>query len=95
MKALVAAAVLAIAATPASAALSGYWDSSKVIHAILGDDTVADALRQQPIESIARTENGYQISSRDCSVEVRVNRTAPARPGPTRFSLSIGGGQCS
>ena len=95
MKALVAAAILAIAATPASAALSGYWDSSKVIHAILGNDRVADALRQQPIESIARTENGYQIRSQDCSVEVRVNRTAPDRPGPTRFSLSIGAGQCS
>jgi hypothetical protein len=48
-----------------------------------------------PCESITRTENDYQIRSQDCSVEVRVNSTAPDRPGPTRFSLSIGTGQCS
>jgi hypothetical protein len=95
MKIIVAAATLAIAATPLSAALSGYWDSTKIIHAILGDDRVADALKQQPVDSIVRTEGGYQIESRDCHVDIRVNRIAPGRPGPTRFTLSIGGGQCS
>ncbi|RJE89468.1 hypothetical protein [Paracoccus onubensis] len=83
------------AATPVSAALSGYWDSSKVIHAILGNERVADALRQQPIESIISIENGYQIATQDCQVEVQVSRIAPDRPGPARFSLQIGPGQCS
>lgn len=94
MKFLAAASVALVVATPAFAAVSGYWDSSKVIHAILGNDRVADALRQQPIESITSTENGYQIASQDCRVDVQVNRFAPDRPGPVRFSLNIGQGQC-
>lgn len=96
MRRLAIPAIIGLAAaTPVSAALSGYWDSSKVIHAILGNDRVADALGQQPIESITSIENGYQIASRDCRVEVQVNRIAPDRPGPARFSLQIGPGQCS
>lgn len=95
MKFLAAASVALVVATPAFAAVSGYWDSSKVIHAILGNDRVADALRQQPIESVTSTENGYQIASQDCRVDVQVNRIAPDRPGPVRFSLNIGQGQCS
>ncbi|QRZ13661.1 hypothetical protein JWJ88_19585 [Paracoccus methylovorus] len=95
MKSFAAAAILAITAAPASAALSGYWDNSKIIHATLGNDMVADALKQQPVESITSTESGYQIQSQDCRVDVQVTRTAPDRPGPTRFSLKIGKGQCS
>lgn len=95
MKAILAAVIMAAAASPAAAALSGYWDSSKVIHAILGHDGVADALRQQPIESITRNETGYQIRSRDCRVDVAVDRMAPDGPGAARFSLTIGRGHCS
>lgn len=82
------------AASPAFAAVSGYWDSSKVLHAILGDSHVADALRQQPVDSITRTEHGYRLTSQACTVDVAVTRTLPDHPGPTRFSLSIGQGRC-
>lgn len=99
MKAIVLAATLtaalAAAATPVSAALSGYWDSAKVIHAILGSAQVADALRQQPVERIERTQDGYRLHSRDCRVDVRVTRTAADRPGPGSFGLGIGRGDCA
>lgn len=99
MKAIVLAATLAAAlaaaATPVSAALSGYWDSAKVIHAILGSAQVADALRQQPVERIERTQDGYRLHSRHCRVDVRVTRTAADRPGPGSFGLGIGRGDCA
>ncbi len=53
----IAAAVL-ISDNPASAALSGYWDSSKVIHAVLGRNVVADELRQQPLSHIRSLGRG-------------------------------------
>ncbi|WP_156933622.1 hypothetical protein [Paracoccus sp. J39] len=88
------AAGLAVQAMPASAALSGYWDSSKILHAILGDNRLADALKQQPIERIEKTAEGYEVSSRDCAVQVKVTSIAPDHPGPTRHTISIGKGRC-
>lgn len=87
-------AVCVTAATPVSAALSGYWDSSKVLHALLGHDGLADGLRQQPIETITKTDQGYRVTSQDCTVDVTVTRTLPDRPGPTAFSLTVGQAQC-
>lgn len=94
---IIATAVTAtclLAASPSFAALSGYWDSSKVIHAILGNAKVADALKQQPIDSVTATTDGYRVASRNCHVDVRVQRTEPSRPAPAQFTLNIGRGQC-
>lgn len=90
----VGALICAATALPACAAVSGYWDSSKVLHAILGNGQVADALRQQPVQTITRIERGYRLSSQACTVDVTVTRTLPNRPGPTTFALSVGPGQC-
>lgn len=87
---LIIASALMAPALPASAALSGYWDSSKILHAVLGDNRLADALKQQPIERIEKTAEGYEVSSRDCTVQVRVTSSVPDHPGPTRHTLSIG-----
>lgn len=97
MRATVAAflaTVMILPALPAAAALSGYWDSAKILHAILGDNRLADALRQQPVERIEKTADGYAVSSRDCSVQVKVESVAPDRPGPTRHSIRIGKSRC-
>lgn len=91
---LIIASALIAPALPASAALSGYWDSSKILHAVLGDNRLADALKQQPIERIEKTTEGYEVSSRDCMVQVRVVSRVPNHPGPTRHSISIGNGWC-
>lgn len=79
---------------PARAALSGYWESSKVLHAILGRNEVADALRQQPISSIETTRSGYRLKSRDCTVDVTVERQNTRRPGPGNMKIMVGNGRC-
>ncbi|TKT79182.1 hypothetical protein [Aquamicrobium sp. LC103] len=81
--------------SPASAALAGYYDSARVLHAVLGHDDVADALRQQPIATITQTEDGYRLESRDCAVEVVVHREAGSQPGPGSFRLDVGQGKCA
>jgi len=78
----------------AHAALSGYWDSSKILHSILGRNDVADSLKQQPVESITRTDSGYQIKSQSCAVDVTVERTLANTPGPSGFKIQVGPSRC-
>jgi hypothetical protein len=85
---------MAALTSTASAALSGYWETSKVLHAILGRNDVADALKQQPIESIMSTGSGYRIKSRDCSVDVRVDRKQASKPGLGGFRIHVGHSRC-
>lgn len=83
-----------IFAGQAHAALSGYWDSSKILHSILGRNDVANSLKQQPVESITRTDSGYQIKSHSCAVDVTVERILPNRPGPSGFKIRVGPSHC-
>jgi hypothetical protein len=94
LRILIAAATIAALTGTASAALSGYWETSKTLHAILGRNGVADALKQQPIESITATETGYRIKSRDCTVDVRVDRKQSSKPGPSGFRIHVGHARC-
>lgn len=92
---LACAVVGAMGVSPALAALSGYWDSNKIISAILSEDSLGNALRQQPIERITRTPAGFRVESRDCAVEVAVTAIPADRPGPSRFTLTVGQGHCT
>lgn len=94
MKRILIALAVTFLGSQASAALSGYWDSVKVIQAILGAEQTGDALRQQPVERIEEAPGGYVVSSRDCRATVKVTRTTPTKPGPTAFTLAIGKGRC-
>lgn len=98
MKVRAALTVVLIAAgtlsQPAQAALSGYWESSKVLHAILGRSDVADALRQQPISSIETIRSGYRLKSRDCVVDVRAEQRNMNRPGPNSVKIVVGQSRC-
>lgn len=76
------------------AALSGYWESSKILHAVLGDSNVADALKQQPIEFISRTQSGYTIKSRDCTVDVYVDQKTASNLGSGDWTVRIGKSDC-
>ncbi|KFI31542.1 hypothetical protein CDV50_01815 [Haematobacter massiliensis] len=80
--------------SPAMARMSGFYESAEIIHAILGDNQVADGLRQQPIESIARTRDGYVVQSQNCSVGVVVETRRADRPGRDNFSLRVQRGRC-
>ncbi|MEP7456284.1 hypothetical protein [Phyllobacterium sp. SB3] len=78
----------------APAALSGFWDSSKALHAILGNNDVANALKQQPIETITKSGSGYTLTSHSCTVNVSVSRQAPNRPGQDRITIRMTREKC-
>lgn len=89
-------AVLALAmGGPAAAAVSGYWQSASELHAILGRNEVADALRQQPVEAATRVgPDIWELRSRDCSLRVTVETEAVSRPGKQPFRLRLGRASC-
>lgn len=100
MKPILAAALLALAAAPATAALSGFYDSAEQIGTILGSSEVADALRQAPVDKLeyeGSTADGlleWEIESRDCelSVYLRAAEAASAdgtpMPGKTGYGIA-------
>lgn len=65
-----------LAASPAAAALSGFYDSAEKIGTILASDAVADALRQAPIGAISNTGtakdggDAWTVRTQDCDLVV-------------------------
>lgn len=92
-----ALAGLILSAMPASAALSGYYDSAEQIGVILASPQVADALRQLPVKKLERertTADGlleWDVESRDCDLSVFLRAVPPAGAGKTGYEIaSIG-----
>lgn len=83
----VLAALLALAAAPAAAAVSGFHDSAEQIGTLLGSGEVADALRQAPVDKLeyeGSTADGlleWEIESRDCELSVYLRAEDPASAG--------------
>lgn len=102
MKPLFLAAVLIAAAhsTNAQAALSGYHDSVERIGTILGNDQVADILRQQPIGAITNTgtrkdgASEWTIRTQDCDLKVYLIPVMPEGIGKTTYKVDVPKGQC-
>jgi hypothetical protein len=82
------------------AALSGYYDSIERIDTILGDDRVADMLRQQPIGAITNTgtrKDGaaeWTIRTQDCDLKVYLIPVLSEGVGKTSYKLDVPKGQC-
>lgn len=89
-------------ASPASAALSGFYDSGEQIGVILASAEVADALAsaevadalgQAPLLSIENTgtrEDGaaaWVVRARDCELTVYLVPVPPQGPGMTTYDL--------
>lgn len=68
--------VLFLAACPAAAAVSGYYDSAEKIGTILASAAVVDALRQAPIGAISNTGTAkdggdeWTVRTQDCDLVV-------------------------
>jgi hypothetical protein len=95
------AALLIVAAGPAAAALSPYYQSIAEIERILGDPRLADALPgQQAIVSITMTGNDvYEVKTARCAVTVTVvgippKEGEPIMVGARQFDLQFGEGSC-
>jgi hypothetical protein len=99
MKSIFKAVILfpALLATPAAAALSGYYDSAERIGTILGSGAVADAVRQAPIGAISNTgtrkdgASEWQVRTQECDLLVYLIPILPDGPGKTTYKLDIPG----
>lgn len=96
--ALLSATLLsATLATPAVAALSGYYDSAEKIGTILSSSVVADAVRQAPIGAISNTgtrkdgASEWQVRTQDCDLLVYLIPVLPDGPGKTTYKLDVPG----
>lgn len=97
MKTIRTAATLAfaLAATPAFAALSGFYDSAERIQTILADEGVANALRQQPIGAISNTgtrkdgASEWTVRTQDCDLVVYLIAVPPGGPGKTTYKVDL------
>lgn len=102
MRPFLLAAVLIAAAqsSSAQAALSGYYDSVERIGTILGNDQVADILRQQPIGAITNTgtrkdgASEWTIRTQDCDLKVYLIPVLPEGIGKTSYKIDVPKGQC-
>jgi hypothetical protein len=102
MKLLIPAAVLiaAVHSTNTQAAVSGYYDSLERIGTILGNDQLADILRQQPIGAITNTgtrkdgASEWTIRTQDCDLKVYLTPILPQGLGKTTYALDVPKGQC-
>lgn len=87
------AAVSLLAALPAQAALSGFYDSAAQIAVITADPLVADAVKQLPIEEISRTrthEDGrvdWRIRTLRCTVTAQLEPRRRSTIGPVNWVL--------
>jgi hypothetical protein len=95
------AALLIVAAGPASAALSPYYQSIAEIQRILDDPRLSDALPgQQAIMSITTTGTDvYEVKTARCAVTVTIvgippKEGEPIMVGPRQFDLQFGEGKC-
>ena len=98
MKHLIAATLACTAlASPAAAALSGYYESAERIATILSSSMVADAVGQAPVGSISNTgtrkdgASEWQVRTQDCDLTVYLIPVVPEGPGKTTYRLDIPG----
>lgn len=80
---------------PASAALSGFYDSGEQISTILTSEAVGNALRQAPIGSISNTgtrEDGaheWEVRTQECDLKVYLVPNAPVGVGKVTYTVEV------
>ena len=90
-------ALMLLGVSSASAALPPYWQRSREIERIVGDQGVSDALKSSPIVSISTTGNDkYEVRSDQCMVTVTIVDVPQdeAIMGPRNFDLEVGEAEC-
>lgn len=89
--------LLALAASPAQAMLSPYYDSAEKISAILQSAEVADALHQAPIGAIMNTGTApdgadeWTVRVQECDLVVRLIAVAPDGIGKFTYRVEVAG----
>lgn len=86
-----------LAAVPAHAALSGFYDSAEQIGVILSSAAVANALHQAPVGAISNTgtrKDGareWTVRVQDCDLKVYLVPVMPNGVGKTTYKIEIPG----
>ena len=94
-KIAIAAVLLVVPALPASAALSGFYDSGEQISTILASEAVGNALRQAPIGAISNTgtrDDGakeWEVRTQECDLKVYLVPHAPVGVGKTTYTVDV------
>ena len=84
-------------AAPASAALSGFYDSGEQIQTILSNGDVANAVGQRPIKGLdfegTRRDGAleWEVDTEGCDLTVFLIPQAPGMPGKTTYTLETNG----
>lgn len=86
-----------LAAAPAHAGLSGFYDSAEQIGVILSSAKVADAVRQAPVGSVSSTgtrKDGareWTVRTQACDLKLYLLPVPPKGLGKTTYRLEIPG----
>ena len=89
------ATLLTLAASPALAMLSPFYDSAEKITTILQDAAVADALRQAPIGAIRNTgsfpdgADEWTVRTQECDLVLKLIAKPPGMAGKATYSVEI------
>ena len=95
MKHLLPLAIFAIAASPAVAALSPFYDSGEQVRTILSSAAVADELHQMPVHALERTgirDDGaieWTVRTEACDLVVHLIPVPPPGAGKTTYTLDL------
>ena len=93
MRTAVTILLVGLAAVPAQAALSGFYDSGEQIGTILSSRAVADAVRQAPIGAISNTgtrkdgAHEWTVRVQACDLKVYLVPVPPKGPGKTTYTV--------
>ncbi|RCW28084.1 hypothetical protein DFR48_10192 [Ciceribacter lividus] len=97
MRRMIAAVIATALATPAAAALSGFYDSAERINTILASPEVANAVRQAPVGAISNTgtrkdgASEWQVRTQECDLIVYLVPILPEGPGKTTYRVEVPG----
>lgn len=85
-------------ASPSYALLPPYYESTKELIDILNNNEVATKITSgRPIQSIEKTENGYKITARECTLDVfiKYKERKDGFVGPAQYEIQTGILQCN
>lgn len=88
------ATAIAVLSLPASAAVSGFYDSAEQINTIFESPDIANQLKQAPIGHLANTgtrDDGaieWEVRTQECDLKVYLTAVPPKGPGKTTYTIA-------
>ena len=96
-KILVIIFLLLLWATPSFGVLAPYYERVREMKEVLESPDLYQRLgSSKPVDAIVKKEDGYQITTEECFLRVKLTYTHPVLPiaGPTPYKLQFGKLNC-